>query len=300
MENEENLAEGKTKIKKKQNYNIAYWNILLIGVLCIIFGAADKVFGTLSNRDDWVILIIVGFILLLFVVYENYKYKKTGKVLFDERTNLNILKASRNGFLFLVISQAIILILLLDIWKVAELGILSGLVLVTWGLGMLIYALSHYAYERGVEEKKVSLISTGVGILGIATVIFGVWFISQFDFNQTTEIYDVIMAEKLENGKPVAEKTEFGKDAEIIYACANVTSTPFESGLYVRWYDIYGVLKVLEDKAVIDCVSNCWQCFNITKPADGWRPGEYVAEFCFDFDYLEINRRANYTKFKII
>ena len=181
-------------MKNEQIPKILYWKTLLIGLLFIIFGTISAIFGVFED-DAGVITAIIGVIFVLYAVYKNYRYRKTGEISFDERANLNILKASRNGFLFLAISQAILIWLLSDI----DSAVFSAIFMVTWGLGCVVYAISYYAYEWGGEEKKVSLIPIGIGILGVSVVILGFLYVSQFDIKPTdTKICD-ILAENEEN-----------------------------------------------------------------------------------------------------
>ena len=106
--------------------------------------------------------------------------------------------------------------------------------------------------------------------------------------NQKTGIHDTVIVEKIIYPygdlviQPAGEDGEkiLKNDVEVIYACANVTSTPSESILYVRWHNIYGDNKVIEDYHVIECGAGCcWHCFNITKPESGWKAGNYNVDF---------------------
>ncbi len=94
---------------------------------------------------------------------------------------------------------------------------------------------------------------------------------------QKTEIHNAIITDKINNGEPADDMSEFEMETEIIYACAEVTSTPDNSQLTVRWH-FEGSNRVTEESKNVECVNN-WKCFNFTKPESGWEIGKYYVDF---------------------
>jgi uncharacterized membrane protein HdeD (DUF308 family) len=98
-----------------------------------------------------------GFFIVLgiFIAIQSYRKWKKGKyseTLTDERSELNLLRASRVGFLFLYVSVGI-LGALLGLRLINEI-IFTALMGPVFAAASVIYVLSFYGYEKGVNENE--------------------------------------------------------------------------------------------------------------------------------------------------
>ncbi|VVB88325.1 Uncharacterised protein [uncultured archaeon] len=103
-----------------------------------------------------------GFFIALgiFISIKSYRKWKRWKdsevhadeVLTDERSELNLLRASRAGFMFLYVSIAI-LFTLLGLRLINEI-IFTALMGPVFAVASVLYVLSFYRYEKGVNENE--------------------------------------------------------------------------------------------------------------------------------------------------
>ncbi len=98
-----------------------------------------------------------GFFIIfgIFISIKSYRQWKKGKdseALTDERSELNLLKASRAGFVFLYVSIAV-LFTLIGLRLINEI-IFTALMGPVFAVASVIYALSYYRYEKGVNENE--------------------------------------------------------------------------------------------------------------------------------------------------
>jgi Ca2+/Na+ antiporter len=95
--------------------------------------------------------IIIGAVFFAYSFREVLQYKKTGEVKTrsDERSELSGLRASRNGFEFLLISTAI----LTALWGFKLINEIAFLALIgpVFAIGVAVYILSYYMHERRGE-----------------------------------------------------------------------------------------------------------------------------------------------------
>ncbi|MCX9012777.1 MAG: hypothetical protein OIN66_16875 [Candidatus Methanoperedens sp.] len=98
-----------------------------------------------------------GFFIVLgiFISIKSYRKWKRGEdseALTDERSELNLLRASRAGFVFLYVSIAV-LFTLLGLRLINE-TIFTALIGPVFAVASVIYVLSFYRYEKGANENE--------------------------------------------------------------------------------------------------------------------------------------------------
>ncbi len=106
--------------------------------------------------------VLSGFFIILGIymtikTYSKWKRWKdsdihTDKALIDERSELNLFRASRAGFMFLYISITILFILLG--FKLINEIIFIALMGPVFAIASVVYVLLFYRYERGVNENE--------------------------------------------------------------------------------------------------------------------------------------------------
>ncbi len=130
----------------------------LVGIVFVLWGILwlalyyENTFGKALSG----FFIILG----IFISIKNYsKWKKwkdsdihTDEVLTDERYELNMLKASRAGFIFLYISIGV-LSTLLGLRLINEI-IFTALMGPVIAVASILYVLLFYKYEKGVNENE--------------------------------------------------------------------------------------------------------------------------------------------------
>lgn len=101
--------------------------------------------------------LLSGFFILfgLFIVIKNYYKLKKGdhkEILIDERTEMNVLRASKKGFLFMLQTKGLLLALV-------GLKLINELLFVAFmgpvfAIGSLLYVRAYHRYEKGGDEDK--------------------------------------------------------------------------------------------------------------------------------------------------
>ncbi len=130
----------------------------LVGVFFVLWGILwlwtyyENLLGKLLSG----FFIILG-ILMLIKSYSNWKRWKDSETLpdealTDERSELNLLKASRAGFMFLYISVGV-LFTLLGLRLINEI-IFTALMGPVFAIASVLYVLLFYRYEKGVNENE--------------------------------------------------------------------------------------------------------------------------------------------------
>ncbi|PKP61108.1 MAG: hypothetical protein CVT88_01005 [Candidatus Altiarchaeales archaeon HGW-Altiarchaeales-1] len=162
------------------------WAIL--GIFFTMCGVMWLYFRGAVSTPEYLIsglLILLGTIIALYSLYEIIQYKRTGEVRIriDERTELNTLKASKKGFIFLVASIAILIALLG--FDIIDEQIFSSLIEVAFAAGFIIYMVSYYLHERDDEKTDkmiLTLTEIGLGILMAFTILIGPAIIQEYIF----------------------------------------------------------------------------------------------------------------------
>lgn len=95
--------------------------------------------------------IILG-IFMLIKTYSKWKRGEDSEALTDERSELNLLRASRAGFMFLYVSMAV-LFTLLGLRLINEI-IFTALMGPVFAIASVLYVLLFYRYEKGVNENE--------------------------------------------------------------------------------------------------------------------------------------------------
>lgn len=133
-----------------KNRDILYRGCL-IAVFFIIWGAIWLALDYENNLNKLLSGFFIAFGLFMFIKYY-YKLKRGDKeILADERSELNMLKASRIVFVFLTGSIAL-LFTLLGLKLINEIVFVAFLSPV-FAIALVSYALAYYMYERGVNEN---------------------------------------------------------------------------------------------------------------------------------------------------
>ena len=171
----------------EKNLQIPYKRIL-IGAGFIICSIIYGLFFPNQNILLYMMcgfFMLIGLVVLLYSIYEIVQYKRTGevKIRTDERAELNALKASRKGFIFLAGSIAI----LMALWgfDIIDEKILAWLMGVAFAIGCIAYFLSYYMYEREDEKTNklvLTVIEIGIGILIAVIIIIGPAIINYYIF----------------------------------------------------------------------------------------------------------------------
>ncbi len=124
----------------------------LIAVFFIVWGIIWLAFYHENIFEKLLSGFFIAFGLFLFIKYY-YKLKKGDtEILADERSELNMLKASRMVFVFLAGSIAFLFTLL-------GLKLINEILFVTFmypvfAIALVSYALAYYRYDRGMNEKQ--------------------------------------------------------------------------------------------------------------------------------------------------
>ena len=125
----------------------------IVALFFIIWGAVWLFFSGTGVPGNIVggFFIVIGAGFFVYSFREVLHYKKTGEVKTrsDERSELSGLRASRNGFEFLLISTAI----LIALWGFKIINEIAFVALIgpVFAIGVAIYILSYYMHERGGE-----------------------------------------------------------------------------------------------------------------------------------------------------
>ena len=130
---------------------IPYLRIVLYG-LVIIFWSMYLVISGMPNTFGWAIIAFVYIFWMVATPYYIYKVLRrriepdevgTTK---DERSTFNDLRASKNGFLFLLFSM----INIIFGWAFGMIDELTAInfFVIAFGLGLFVHILSYWVYER--------------------------------------------------------------------------------------------------------------------------------------------------------
>ena len=134
-----------------KNEQIPYrW--IILGVAFILWGLANGFFNKPGDVLGYAVtdpFSLLGALIIVYSVYEIFKYKRTGKIKIrtDERRELNILKASRIGFLFIMLTLGALVMS-----EHAPGANLMGLIITAWFVTVLVFTAAFFSYEV-VGEK---------------------------------------------------------------------------------------------------------------------------------------------------
>jgi len=124
-----------------------YYRGCMIAVSFIIWGIIWLAFDYENNLNKLLSGFFIAFGLFMFIKYY-YKLKRGNEeILVDERSELNMLKASRIVLVFLAGSIAF-LFTLLGLKLINEI-LFVALLSPVFGIALVSYALAYYRYERG-------------------------------------------------------------------------------------------------------------------------------------------------------
>jgi uncharacterized membrane protein len=122
---------------------------LVWGLACLFFYVMGPVWkGELPVIVIGSSFVVAGTISVFRNLQEILQYKRTGKVKVrvDERVELNILRASKRGFQFLLVSIGILFVL----WGARIINDTAFVALMgpVFAVGSVLYLISYYVYER--------------------------------------------------------------------------------------------------------------------------------------------------------
>ncbi len=131
--------------------DILYRNCL-IAVSFIIWGIIWLALDYKNNLNKLLSGFFIAFGLFMFTKYY-YKLKRNDKeILADERSELNMLKASRMVFVFLIVSIGF-LFTFLGLKLINEI-LFVAFMRPVFAIALVSHVLAYYRYERGVNENK--------------------------------------------------------------------------------------------------------------------------------------------------
>jgi len=128
----------------------------LVGVFFVLWGILwlalyyENTFGKALSG----FFIILGIFMSIksYSKWKRWKDIHTDEALTDERLELNLLRASRAGFMFLYVSIGV-LFTLLGLRLINEI-IFTALMGPVFAIASVLYVLLFYRYEKGVNENK--------------------------------------------------------------------------------------------------------------------------------------------------
>ena len=122
----------------------------IVAVFFVLWGLMWLIFADTGPFDDLFggLFVIVGLTYIVISLAEVLRYRKTGefKTRLDERAEINALRASRKGFVIILVLMSLLLALL-GFGMIPESAFVAftGVVI---GASVVAYFLSFYRYER--------------------------------------------------------------------------------------------------------------------------------------------------------